>query len=178
VNAAQAAGYDFLGGSVCCFNPGEYVDVYQGSVTTSMYLNTYGPADSSGKITFQAASNTLGLQLVKAYPLGTTDFVAVGEDSGKQFTSNSVQVVIKVNLTSATWTSGEVIDVSGFAPGSVGTVHEVSSGGATTTIGSVTVGSEGRGNTAIPRPAAAGTYQIYVTIAGTNYPSPPATMTL
>jgi hypothetical protein len=178
VNSSQAGGFDYLGGSVCCFTPGEYIDVYQGNVSAGLYLNTYGPVDSSGKFSFPAGSSSQSLQLVKAYPLGTTYFTAVGETSGKQYNSTNVQIVVKVTLSSSTWSSGDEVQVSGFASGTGASVT-VTNGTNSTAEPSLTIGSDGRGQVPLTnKPSPTGNYQVYVTIAGTNYPSPPASMTV
>jgi hypothetical protein len=176
VTSGSAGGFDYLGATVCCFTPGEFVDIYQNSVSAGNASNLSLQADSSGAVHFIAGSSTTGLQEVLAYPLGTSHFIAVGETSGTQLPSQNFQVIQKVTLSSSSWTTGDQAQVSGFAAGSTGSVclnASSHSTGCDTQIGTVTVSTRAvPAGTALftisPKPPT-GTYQLVVVIQGQSF---------
>ena len=177
MSAPSAGGFDYLGATVSGFTPGEFVDIYQGTMSTPTGLSVR--ADASGTVHFTAGSSANGLQLAVAYPPGTTKFIAVGETSGRQFNSVTFQIQQKISLANATWFNGDSVQVSGFQVGSSGTVCLNTSGhttGCDASLGSVTVAaSNAPYGTALftisPKPAS-GSYQVVVTISGQTYANP------
>ena len=163
-------GFDFAGGTACCFAPNEIVDVYQGSVSSGNYTGVTVQADASGRVTFQAGNSVTGLQLVSSYPLNNITFIAVGENTGhKQLVSTNVQIVRKVNLSSSTWVSGEQVQISGFSSGTNAQVclnQSTHTTGCDTQLGTAIVGATGKVAYQITSKPASGSYQVVVNAGG------------
>jgi hypothetical protein len=66
--------------------------------------------------------------------------------------------------------------VSGFGSGTATLCVNPSGSSTCNSVGTISMGSAGRGQRPVPQPSSHGTYSVYVIINGTNYPSPTLTM--